>query len=101
MRCPYCGNGIEVISDKCPHCHMLLPHKKEKWYFSPFFLIVSFLSVGPLALPLVWLHPRIKRRAKVVITLVVVLITYVFIVVSIKFIGVLAEYYSLLTPYNI
>mgnify|MGYP001562123393 CR=1 FL=1 len=34
------------------------------WYHSPVSLIVSFLTVGPFMLPLVWTHPKLSPNAK-------------------------------------
>ena len=40
--------------------------------FSTGTLVIALLSVGPLALPLVWLNPRYKPITKLVLTAVVI-----------------------------
>jgi hypothetical protein len=42
------------------------------------FLIIALLSVGPLALPLVWFHPRRTLFLKFLWTVAVLLATVVF-----------------------
>ncbi|MCX5713382.1 MAG: hypothetical protein NT033_00905 [Candidatus Omnitrophica bacterium] len=49
---------------------------KNKWYFRKGTLIIAILSVGPLALPLVWANPRISLKIKIIITIVVIALTY-------------------------
>lgn len=41
---------------------------KAKWYHKPASIVVAVLLVGPLALPLVWISPALKRWQKIVIT---------------------------------
>ena len=60
---------------KCRFCGEFLPkseRSKAKWYFSTGTLVMALLSVGPLALPLVWFNPRYKPITKLVLTAVVI-----------------------------
>ena len=54
---------------------MMNDDKKGKWYFKTSSLIVALLAIGPLALPLVWFSPALKRWLKVLLTIVTVIIT--------------------------
>ncbi len=46
-----------------------------KWYFSTPGVVIALLTVGPLALPLVWMHPRYSLTTKVVVSVVAIAIT--------------------------
>ena len=48
-----------------------------KWYFSTHWVVIALLCVGPLALPLVWLHPRYKIVTKLAVTLIVIAVAAV------------------------
>lgn len=56
---------------------------KLKWYFKTSVLVIALLSIGPLALPLLWFNPHLHRRNKIVITIIVLVLTY-FLVVSFR-----------------
>ncbi len=78
--CPFCSQEIPQDATKCPHCGELLPTPdmpKIKWYFSTAIVVIALLSVGPLALPLVWFHPRYKQTTKIVISVLIIVLTVV------------------------
>lgn len=49
--------------------------EKTKWYHADRVVVIAILCVGPLALPLVWWHPRYRLITKAVITGAVVAVT--------------------------
>jgi len=49
--------------------------KAIKWYYKPVWILAAILAIGPLAIPLVWLSPMLKRWHKVLITVALILIT--------------------------
>jgi len=76
--CPFCAKEIKEIVMECPFCGQVLDTSekpKPKWYFSTTIVVIALLSVGPLALPLVWFNPRYKRITKIVVSVIVVALT--------------------------
>ncbi|MCK9431448.1 MAG: hypothetical protein M0R00_00645 [Candidatus Omnitrophica bacterium] len=74
--------------------------KQEKWYFKTWPLAVSFLCVGPLMLPLVWINPRFSVKTKAVASVVIIAASYFMGVVLLKSFTSIFNYYSLaFSPY--
>lgn len=58
--------------------------KKVNWCFRPVTIVIAILAIGPFALPLVWLSPAVKKRHKIVITILLVLATIWMVQASVK-----------------
>ena len=58
--------------------------KKIPWYYRGGGLVTAFLVVGPLMLPLVWLHPTMTRSRKMLWTVVLLILSYFLVVVTME-----------------
>ncbi|MDD5566378.1 MAG: hypothetical protein PHG31_05775 [Candidatus Omnitrophica bacterium] len=53
-----------------------------------------FLSIGPFALPLLWLNPRFSKRSKAAITVIVIIATIVLGIAVVNSIKSISNYYQ-------
>ncbi|TRZ95883.1 hypothetical protein D4R78_02290 [bacterium] len=75
-------------------------NQKVKWYFKTYWIVVTFLCVGPLALPLVWLNPRFSQKAKVIVTIIVIILSWYLGSLLINSLRSLKQYYGLILQNN-
>jgi hypothetical protein len=73
---------------------MLMNKPKETWYFKTSVLVVAFLCVGPFALPLAWFNPRLRLKAKIIISVVVIALSYLLGVLLSSSLKSISSYYK-------
>ena len=67
---------------------------KLPWYFKNGLMVVAFLCVGPLMLPLVWIHPRMTATQKIIWTAVIAALSYFLVVSTVASMKKIGEYYQ-------
>ena len=48
----------------------------DKWYFKTSTMIIAFLCIGPFVLSLFWFNPRFSTKAKILISVIVIILSY-------------------------
>ena len=62
-----------------------------KWYYKPASIIIALLTMGPLALPLVWKSPVLNRNVKILLTIVMLALTAWLITASVDLAKLVAK----------
>ena len=100
-QCPFCNEILRDELNKCPKCARVIEERrKEKWYFKNSTLVIALLSIGPFALPFLWLNPRFNKATKWVISTIVAILTYYLVVAFSNSLKSLSVYYQQLNSPN-
>ena len=91
---PNCHFGKEIKSLDGEFLVLPSAVPKTPWYAKTSLLVISFLTVGPFALPLVWFNPVYSRRKKIIVTVIVLALTYALIAVLIHAVQTILDYYK-------
>ncbi|MFH2066032.1 MAG: zinc ribbon domain-containing protein [Pseudomonadota bacterium] len=103
-KCPFCAEDMEDQSIKCRHCGEFLngyptPQADEEtiqWYFRKPFMIFALCFVGPLALPLIWWHPKMTPAWKIGLTMGILVFSWILFQSTMESVRVLTEYLRML-----
>jgi len=66
----------------------------QKWYFKTWSLIVSFFVVGPFMLPLVWTNPAFSKKAKFIISAIILVFSFILLFLFLQSLKSLGSYYE-------
>jgi hypothetical protein len=103
-KCPFCHELVQNDAKYCPNCgadlRIVVPHPSSQeqlpWYFRKMFIAIAVLSVGPLALPLIWFHPQTTRAWKIGLTIAILVLSWFLYLATLESLRTIKQYYKLM-----
>lgn len=83
--------GTEGNWDSAPPLARQKPAALLPWYFRTSVIVIALLSVGPLALPAVWWHPKLRPMWKVIVTILTLVLTWAAVKLAVGFVAQLND----------
>ena len=65
--------------------------ERVKWYLRPVTIFIAIIAIGPLAIPLVWISPALKKWHKIALTAVIAFLTLWMVKASIDLYRILSK----------
>jgi len=62
---------MEFLDESARPAALSISGVEERWYHKTGVIVLTFLAIPPLAIPMVWLHPKLRVTWKVGITLLI------------------------------
>ena len=86
--------GVTAVDHRAAAAHYTSPRAVivAAW----FLIVIAVLSIGPLALPLIWWHPQTTRAWKIGLTIAILILSWVLYLSTMESIRTIKEYYKLL-----
>jgi len=84
---------------KCSHCDEFpeeTPGLKMPWHFRTPVVVIALCSVGPLALPMIWWHPKLSPAWKIGLTVGIGLFSWALYRVTMRSVENLKEIMELM-----